>query len=85
LTLRGIPFERQRRFHVSYKGRALAAEYVADLVCFGQVIVELKAIRELAKVHEAQVINYLAATGLRVGLILNFGDPARLDYHRYVR
>ncbi len=57
---------------------------MADLVCFGQVIVELKAIRELAKREEAQIINYLKATGLPVGLLINFGDPGRLDWQRFV-
>ena len=84
LRLRGIPFERQKRLRISYKGHDLATEFVADLVCYGSVIVELKAQRELAGYEEAQVINYLRATGLRVGLLINFGDPARLEWHRYV-
>jgi GxxExxY protein len=84
LTLRGIPLERQKRLVISYKGRPLKCEYVADLICFGAIIIEIKAIRELANRDEAQIINYLRATGLRVGLLINFGDPARLDWHRFV-
>jgi GxxExxY protein len=84
LGLRGIPFERQKRLTIIYKGRPLQCEYVADLICYGSIIVELKAVRELAKHDEAQVINYLRATRLRVGLVINFGDPARLDWHRFV-
>jgi GxxExxY protein len=82
--LRGIPFEPQKRLKISYKGVVLACEFVADFVCFGSIIVEVKAIRELASRDEAQVINYLRATGLRVGVLLNFGDPGRLDWHRFV-
>jgi GxxExxY protein len=82
--LRGIPFEPQRRLKITYKGVVLQCEYVADFVCFGSIVVEIKAIRELSRADEAQVINYLRATGLRVGVVLNFGDPARLDWHRFV-
>ena len=84
LGLRGIPFERQKRVAIAYKGRQLECTYIADLICFGSIIVEPKAVRTLAKHDEAQVINYLRATGLRVGLVINFGDPARLDWHRFV-
>jgi GxxExxY protein len=82
--LRGVPFEPQRRLKIAYKGVPLQCEYVADFLCFGSVVVEIKAIRELSKSDEAQVINYLRATELRVGVVINFGDPARLDWHRFV-
>ena len=84
LALKGVPFERQKRINIAYKGRPLESEFIADLICYGSIIVELKAIRETGKREEAQVINYLRATGLRVGLIINFGDPGRLDWDRYV-
>ncbi len=84
LTARGIPFERQKKLRISYKGRLLDKEYVADLVCYGQVIVEIKAQRELKTREECQIINYLHATKLQVGVLINFGDPARLDWHRMV-
>ena len=82
--LRGIPFERQRPLAVTYKGAILGCSYVADFVCYGSIIVEIKAIRELANRDEAQIINYLKATGFRVGVLINFGDPGRLDWHRFV-
>lgn len=82
--LRGVPFEPQKRLKIRYEGVGLKCEYIADFVCFGSVIVEIKAIRELSNADEAQVINYLRATGLRVGVVINFGDPARLDWHRFV-
>jgi GxxExxY protein len=84
LALRGIPFERQVRLKIFYKGHELECEYVADLICYGSVIIEIKAIRELANRDEAQIINYLKATGVRVGVLINFGDPARLDWQRFV-
>jgi GxxExxY protein len=69
---------------VHYKGRPLACSYKADFVCFDAVIVELKAIAELTSREHAQLINYLKATGLTRGLLLNFG-ASRLDYKRLVR
>lgn len=81
-TLRGIPFEREKRFHVMYKGKQLEQEYVADFVCYDKIIVELKAVDELTGAHESQVINYLKVTGLKLGILVNFGEdyiePRRL-------
>ena len=84
LVERGIPFEPQRLVPVRYRGRVLKKVYCTDLVCFDAVIVEIKAQRQLVSRDEAQVLNYLKATGYKVGVLLNFGDPARLDWHRYV-
>jgi GxxExxY protein len=85
LTSRGIPFERQKRLRINYKGQPLDCEYVADLVCFGAIIVELKAVRETHPHFETQIINYLKATGLPVGIIINFGHPEKLYWKRYAR
>ena len=85
LTARHIPFEPQKELCIFYKGRCLEKKYIADLVCFGTVLVELKSIREIGPIEEAQMLNYLRATGLRVGLIINFADPGRLDWKRMVR
>lgn len=82
LTLRHIPFESQRLVRVVYKGRSVA-DYYLDLVVDGKVVVELKAVGELASVHQSQVISYLKASGLRVGLLLNFGEQ-RLRYKRVI-
>ena len=84
LGLRGIPFEPQKELRVVYKGHLLEKKFFADVVCYGQIIVEIKAQRELAGYEEMQIINYLRATGLRVGVLINFGDPGRLDWHRFV-
>ena len=72
LRLRDIPFERQKRLQVFYKGRNVG-DYIADLVVDGKIILELKALSSLNKIHEVQAHNYLAATGLRLAILLNFG------------
>ena len=83
LATRGIPQRREVDLPVFYKGQRLPCDYRADLVCFESVIVELKALAALTTVHEAQVINYLKATGQEVGLLINFG-AASLQYKRLV-
>jgi GxxExxY protein len=83
-NLRGIPFERQKRMCISYKDHPLTCQFIADLVCYGSVIVELKTLRETTSREQGQLLNYLKITGLRVGVLINFGDPGRLDWHRLV-
>ena len=85
MDLRGIPFKPQFDLCIKYKGRELKKAYCADFVCYGQIVVEIKAMRELTVREEAQLLNYLKATGLRVGLLINFGDHGRLDWKRLVR
>jgi GxxExxY protein len=82
---RGIRFEPQKELCIYYKGQCLEKKYFADLVCFGSVLVELKAMKQIGSSEESQMLNYLRATGLRVGVIINFGDPGRLDWKRLVR
>jgi GxxExxY protein len=84
LGTQAIPFEAGRHLPIQYKGRQLAKEYIADLVCHDQIIVELKALDRLSGCEEAQVLNYLKATGLHVGLLINFGSVGRLEWKRYV-
>ncbi len=79
LAHRGIPFERQALLRIHYKGHLLAKEYFAELICFGSVLYELKAQREGGPHEQSQLINYPKATRLRVGLLINFDDPGRLD------
>lgn len=82
--LRGIPFASQKNLTVRYKGVVLRKEYCADFVCYGKIIVELKALSKLSGTDEAQLINYLRATGLEVGVLINFGSSPRLDWKRFV-
>jgi len=79
-----IRFRKETELPVFYKGQRLVCEYRADFVRWESVVVELKAVSELTGVHEAQVINYLKATGLEVGLVINFGT-ASLAYKRFIR
>jgi GxxExxY protein len=78
----GLAVECQRPFAIRYEG-AVVGDYLADLVVAGKVIVECKAATNLDPVHEAQLMNYLKASGLRVGLLVNFGRP-KLQYRRIV-
>jgi GxxExxY protein len=80
---RAIPFAREVDLPVLYKGQRLACSYKADFICYGSVIVELKAIREITGIDEAQVLNYLKATRMERGLLLNFGSSS-LGFKRLV-
>ena len=82
--LRGIPFEREKLLTIRYKGEKLKQTYKADFVCYGKIIVELKAVSELTDAHRSQVYNYLHATGFRLGIILNYGFSNGLERERIV-
>ena len=83
LVAHGIPHEREKALPIFYRGETLQTGYKADFICFGSVIVELKALRQLSGLEEAQVINYLKASGLQRGLLLNFGTRS-LQHKRLV-
>ena len=80
---RTIPFRPEVKLPVFYKEIRLDALYRVDFICFDEVVVELKALARLAGTEEAQVINYLKASGLSIGLLLNFGARS-LDHRRFV-
>jgi GxxExxY protein len=84
LGLQGVPFAAQLPIALSYKGRRLNQRYIADLVCFEKLLIELKAVSALADEHRAQVINYLHATGHRLGLLVNVGHHPKLEWERIV-
>ncbi|HKE56945.1 MAG TPA: GxxExxY protein [Pyrinomonadaceae bacterium] len=84
LGRRGIPFEPQQEVVICYKGQILDKKYVADLICFRQIIIELKALHGLSGREVAQLLNYMKATGMHVGLLINFGSIVKLEWKRYV-
>jgi len=84
LRLRGLPFVSQCELRLTYKGEPLTQTYKADLICHDKIIVELKAVKEIAPEHRAQVFNYLKATGLRLGLLVNFGHHPQVEIERIV-
>jgi GxxExxY protein len=78
-----IPYEPEFRLDIYYKGEKLSKHYFADFICFGEIILEVKAIEELSDEHIAQVLNYLKATGYKLGLLINFGT-SKLQYRRII-
>ena len=82
LERRDIPFETRKPLALAYLGKPLRQIYIADLICHGRILIELKAVRALAPEHRAQTLNYLRATGLRLGLLVNFGATPKAQIER---
>ncbi|MBR1733532.1 MAG: GxxExxY protein [Alloprevotella sp.] len=76
LTTRGIPYVREPRLSLTYHGQLLKKYYTPDFICYSQVIVELKSVEYLNRVHEYQLLNYLKTAKLPTGLLINFGEPS---------
>jgi len=83
LTDQGVPFKSQPIVEISYKGKPLNKSYQPDFICYEEIIVEIKAISSLSGTEEAQLLNYLKASGNKIGLLINFGAKS-LDYKRIV-
>jgi GxxExxY protein len=81
--LQGIPYVREKHLTIMYKGKTLKKYYIADFVCYDNIIVELKALSKLTSDHTAQVLNYLKVTGNKVGILVNFGSKS-LQHERLV-
>ena len=82
--IRGVPFKQEKKLEIEYKEQTLSKYYEADFICYDKIIVETKALSELSGIDEAQVINYLKATGLKIGLLINFGAES-LEHKRLLR
>jgi GxxExxY protein len=84
LAKQGIPYDAQKELSLSYKGEPLKQVYKPDLICYGKIIVELKAVKAVVPEHHAQLLNYLKATGMRLGLLVNFGSYPKATIERLV-
>lgn len=82
-TEKGVPFESQPAIRIEYKGKLLDKAYQPDFICFNEIIVEIKALAKMTGVEEAQLINYLKASRLQIGLLINFGSMS-LEYKRFI-
>jgi GxxExxY protein len=85
LSLQHIPFVAQPQLQLEYKGNSLTQFFRPDFICYGKIIVEIKALEKLANVHRAQTLNYLNATGYELALLINFGGYPKLEYERIVK
>ena len=81
---RDIPFARKLELCLHYKGEPLEQRHEPDLICYGKIIIELKAVKELCNEHRAQLMNYLKTTGLRLGLLVNFGHFPKAQIERMI-
>ena len=84
MSSRAIPFEAQKQLRIRYKGHVLDKMYFADFLCYGEIVVEIKALGHISGREHAQVLNYLKATGHRVGVLINFGSEGRLEWKRFI-
>ncbi|MGA9453439.1 MAG: GxxExxY protein [Verrucomicrobiia bacterium] len=82
LSERKIPFKVQPELSLTYKGRPLKSKFKPDFICYDKIVLELKAVTVLADEHRAQVQNYLRASGMKLGLLVNFSHYPKLEYER---
>ena len=80
----GIPWEREKKLTMHFHGQSLQKTYVADFVCYGDIVVELKAVSEVIPEHRAQLLNYLRITDSPAGVLINFGHPSFLVSEKYM-
>lgn len=85
LALQNIPFVAQSELQLEYKGAQLHQVFKPDFICYGKIIVEIKAVERLINAFRAQTLNYLNATGFELALLINFGQHPKLEYERLAR
>jgi len=83
LEARGIPFSAKAELPIFYKGKKIVKAYIPDVICYGQIILELKACQMIADEHRRQILNYLRITGHHLGLLVNFGDYPKVAIERF--
>ena len=83
LCLRGVPFSSQQQLKLAYKGQPLDQRYKPDLICYDQIVLELKAAKAITPEHQAQMLNYLKASNLLLGLVVNFGHHPMAEIQRF--
>ena len=84
MEAQNIPYNSQQILEIKYKGQKLIKTYKPDFICFDKIIVEIKGVKAITNEHQAQVLNYLKATGLKLGLIVNFGSYPKVEIKRIV-
>ena len=85
LQRENIPFVSQQELEILYDGIPLTKKYVADIVCYDKIIIEIKAVSKITNQHKAQLMNYLSATGFRLGLLVNFHSFPKAEIIRIIR
>ncbi|MFU8780020.1 MAG: GxxExxY protein [Kiritimatiellia bacterium] len=84
LTRQKVPFESQKELQLSFKGEPLKQTYKPDFICYGKIIVEIKAVKQLTADFRAQLVNYLKATKFQLGFLVNFGSYPKATIERFV-
>ncbi len=84
VNFKNIPLSAQHQITVNYKGKPLRKYYIADLICYDKIIVEINAMDSLTLREEGQLLNYLKATGIKVGVLINFGHYPSLEWKRLI-
>ena len=84
LAFKNTPFEAQKRLQLFYKDVELKKEYIPDFICYEKIVVELKALDRLTNIETSQILNYLKATKMRVGLLINFESVGKLEWKRFI-
>ena len=84
LTKQGVPFEARKELSLTYKGEPLKQVYKPDLICYGEIVLELKAVKTINPEHRAQLINYLKAANIHLGLLVNFGSHPKATIERLI-
>ena len=85
LKRKGIPFAAQKEIKIHYDGIMLSNKYIADIICYDKIILELKSVKKINNQHKAQLLNYLTATGFKLGLLVNFNSFPKAEIVRMVR